>query len=165
MTHAQPTTILVIDDDPACRELIVAMVADQPDLEVVATAPNGMLGAEQAAALAPTLILLDLNMPVMDGFEALPLLKTLAPDAVVVVRSSLDDSDAFEMARTLGASACITKFMSAEELLATLRSVVPCHRAAVLRAGTRWNRACATSSPLRARPKMRPHVNARAIPS
>lgn len=163
MTTSQPTTILVIDDDPGCRELIVAMVADQPDLEVVATAPNGMLGAEQAAALAPTLILLDLNMPVMDGFEALPLLKTLSPDSVVVVRSSLDDADAFEIARTLGASACITKFMSSQELLATLRSVVPRHRAAVLRAGARWNRARATSSPLRTRPAARPQPSAGAL--
>lgn len=108
--------LIVIDDDPASRELVALAVSASPELTLVGEAPNGMLGAELAERLQPDLVVLDLEMPVMDGFEALPLLRQVAPSAVVVVRTNRDDVEARQRALGLGAQTVLPKFLGPCEL-------------------------------------------------
>ena len=81
-------SVLIVDDSADLRELITMVLQKRaPTWRVVGTAPEG----EQAVAVArekqPDLVLLDIAMPVMDGMQALPLIRQAAPDAVVVMLS------------------------------------------------------------------------------
>ncbi|MDR2703538.1 MAG: response regulator transcription factor, partial [Cellulomonadaceae bacterium] len=62
--------VLVVDDHPVVRSGLVGMLAAEPDLEVVGEAENGVTGVQQAAALAPDVVLMDLRMPGLDGVGA-----------------------------------------------------------------------------------------------
>jgi len=63
--------VLIVDDSAVVRKLISTVLAKQSDIEVVGTAANGLLGVEFVRKNPPDLILLDVEMPVMDGIEAL----------------------------------------------------------------------------------------------
>ncbi|MCW2925228.1 MAG: DNA-binding response regulator [Thermoleophilia bacterium] len=118
-------TVLVIDDDYAARLQVELAILASDKLRMVGEASNGMRGAELAEQLHPDIVVLDLSMPVMDGFEALPLLRTMAPGARVIVRSSNDDPDIADRVRRLGAAAFLPKFMRPEELQASIEDAVP----------------------------------------
>jgi two-component system chemotaxis response regulator CheB len=81
--------ILVVDDTSLFRRIISDALALLPDVEVVGTAPNGKIALERAAALAPDLITLDIEMPEMDGLEVLDALKSRGLECGVVVVSAL----------------------------------------------------------------------------
>ncbi len=80
-----PVRILVVDDDPQFRQLVKLVLRKVEDFEIVSEAPDGRTGVDQAQQLRPDVVLLDLMMPGMDGFEALPLIKAAHPGASVIV--------------------------------------------------------------------------------
>ena len=80
--------ILVVDDNTDIRLLIRMQVEYLDGVEEVFEAGNGVEAIEQAGRLQPDLIVLDLDMPMMSGDAALPLLRTVAPAAVLVVNSA-----------------------------------------------------------------------------
>jgi len=82
--------IVVVDDDPAMRELLRTMLNVVPTLRVVAQASNGVEAVAIARILLPDLMTLDLRMPVMDGRQALPLLRDAAPAMRIVVLSAYE---------------------------------------------------------------------------
>ena len=81
--------VLVVDDTPTLRMLTRLALAGT-GFEVVGEAGDGLAGLEQAKALQPDLVLLDLAMPVMDGLEALPLIRAALPQVRVVIVSGFD---------------------------------------------------------------------------
>jgi DNA-binding NarL/FixJ family response regulator len=78
-------TLLLVDDSDTVREILRLVAAADGRLQVVGEAVNGRDGVEAAERLQPDAIILDVAMPVMDGLEALPLLRQRAPNALVVV--------------------------------------------------------------------------------
>jgi len=80
--------VLVVDDSVTVRRLLVDALSVEPDLEVVGTAANGVLALEQLERLHPDLIVLDLDMPVMDGHEFLTRMRRRWPRLPVIVFSS-----------------------------------------------------------------------------
>ncbi len=118
---AHPITVVLIDDTPDIRMLLDATLTQAGGFDVVAEAGNGRDGIEQVRRHQPDLVLLDLAMPVMDGLEALPLIRSAAPDTVVVVLSGYETSRMAQVAVTAGAASYIQKGGSVDEIVSTIR--------------------------------------------
>jgi signal transduction histidine kinase len=118
---AHPITVVLIDDTPDIRMLLDATLTQAGGFDVVAEAGNGRDGIEQVRRHQPDLVLLDLAMPVMDGLEALPLIRSAAPNAVVVVLSGFETSRMAHVAVTAGAASYIQKGGSVDEIVSTIR--------------------------------------------
>ncbi len=102
--------VLVVDDSEDLRELISMVLERHPEgWRVVATAAEGQSAVDQARASQPDLVLLDIAMPVMDGMQALPLIREAAPDATVVMLSGYPFSTAGPGALDAGAHGYLEK--------------------------------------------------------
>ena len=86
-TREHPIRAVVIDDARDIRELL-SLVLTRSGMHVVGEAGDGRAGVEVVRAERPDVVLLDLAMPVMDGVEALPLIRALVPDARIIVLSA-----------------------------------------------------------------------------
>ena len=85
---------MIVDDSAVVRDLVARWIEEDPELEVVARHANGKLAVEDVAFSAPDVILLDIEMPVMDGLEALPLLLRARPEVRVLMVSTLTKRNA-----------------------------------------------------------------------
>ena len=90
----RPIKVMVVDDSAVVRGLVSRWIEEEPGLEVVARHPNGKLAVEDVARSAPDIVLLDIEMPVMDGLEALPLLLKARPGMRVLMVSTLTKRNA-----------------------------------------------------------------------
>jgi two-component system, chemotaxis family, protein-glutamate methylesterase/glutaminase len=106
--RAAPVRVLVIDDSASNRRAITQILESAPNVEVVERAQDGAEGLEKAQRLRPDLITLDLEMPKLDGFAFLRLLKQVAPTPVIVISSYAHRSDVFK-ALELGAYDFVAK--------------------------------------------------------
>ena len=86
---AKPIRVMIVDDSAVVRGLVSRWIEEEPGLEVVARHANGKLAVEDVAQSAPDIVLLDIEMPVMDGLEALPLLLRALPELRVLMVSTL----------------------------------------------------------------------------
>lgn len=89
-----PIGVLVVDDSVVVRGVISNLLNEDPKIEVVGTAANGKIGLEQVARLNPDVVLLDVEMPVMDGLEMLKELRKRDPHRPVIMFSSLTERGA-----------------------------------------------------------------------
>lgn len=113
--------VLVCDDSAQLREL-VRVVLELEGNEVVAEARNGQEAVEQAERHQPDVVLLDLSMPVMDGLEALPEIRRVAPVARVVVLSGFGNRGIVERALALGAKSFVEKGRAPDEIVAAVEA-------------------------------------------
>ena len=89
-THpAKPIRVMIVDDSAVVRGLVSRWIDEEPGLEVVSRHANGKLAVDDVARSAPDIVLLDIEMPVMDGLEALPLLLEARPELRVLMVSTL----------------------------------------------------------------------------
>lgn len=100
---------LLVDDSQLMRDLLRMVLRKDPHIEVVAEAANGQEAIKAAQEHQPDVVFLDIRMPVMDGYEALPGILAAAPDARVIVVSGLDRAQAAPRAFELGAHAFVEK--------------------------------------------------------
>jgi two-component system chemotaxis response regulator CheB len=77
--------VLVVDDSPICRQLIIEALKKDPDLEVVGTAENGQQAIDKTVALRPSVVTMDVDMPVMDGLEAVERIMGEVPTPILVL--------------------------------------------------------------------------------
>jgi DNA-binding NarL/FixJ family response regulator len=117
--------VLIVDDAANLRELLTVLLEVEDDFEVVGTAADGEQALALARQLLPDVILLDLAMPVMDGLQALPGLRALAPAARIVIFSGFEHEALARSALTAGADAYIEKGTSVMQLVAQLRAMRP----------------------------------------
>ncbi len=119
------TRVLVVDDQALVREGFSALLAAQPDLEVVGTAEDGAQAIRQAQRLSPDVVLMDVRMPVLDGIEATRRLMSLPgdrhPRVLILTTFDLDDY-VFEALRA-GASGFLLKDARPAELAGAVRVV------------------------------------------
>lgn len=116
----EPTRILVVDDDPQFRHLVRLVLRNAKDFEFVGEASDGQEGVEQAEKHRPDVVLLDLMMPVLDGFQALPQIRAAHPEVAVIVLTALDADEAAE-GMLLGASGFVEKRHITERLEPLIR--------------------------------------------
>ena len=90
----RPIRVMVVDDSAVVRGLVSRWIEQEPGLDVVARHANGKLAVDDVARSAPDVVLLDVEMPVMDGLEALPLLLKAKPGLRVLMVSTLTKRNA-----------------------------------------------------------------------
>ncbi len=115
--------ILTVDDHPMLREGIAALVASQPDMKLVAEASNGREAVEQYRKHKPDLTLMDLQMPEMDGIEAMGAICREFPEARIIVLTTYKGDVQVLRALKAGARAYLLKGLLRKELLETIRAV------------------------------------------
>ncbi len=96
---------LIVDDSAVYRKILSEILAEQSEIDVVGTASNGEMAIAKAKKLNPDLITMDLEMPIMDGLEALPLLKKNHPDTAIIMVSAHTTSGAKTTMKALQAGA------------------------------------------------------------
>lgn len=106
-----PTRVLIVDDTDSMRELMRRSV-DEHGMEVVGEAVDGLQAVALARETQPDAVILDVEMPVMDGLQALPGLVAAAPHAKVVVFSSRTEEATEQAARARGAAGVFYKGQS-----------------------------------------------------
>jgi DNA-binding NarL/FixJ family response regulator len=115
--------ILSVDDHPMLREGIAALVASQPDMKLVAEASTGREAVEQFRKHRPDLTLMDLQMPEMDGIEAMAAICSEFPEARIIVLTTYKGDVQVLRALKAGARAYLLKGLLRKELLETIRAV------------------------------------------
>lgn len=115
--------ILVADDHPVVRDGLVAMLNTQEDFEVVGQSSNGAETVIQVVELQPDVVLLDLEMPQMDGVEALRRIRASQTDAQVIVFTAFDTDERILSAVQAGARGYILKGAPREEIFKAIRVV------------------------------------------
>jgi len=121
MTH--PIRILVADDHPVVRDGLVAMLGTQPDFSVVGEASTGSEVVQKAALLLPDVVLLDLEMPDMNGVEALQQMRAERPDVRVLVFTAFDTDELIVKAVQAGAQGYLLKGTPRSEIFQAVRVV------------------------------------------
>jgi DNA-binding NarL/FixJ family response regulator len=115
--------ILAVDDHPLFRNGIAALLATQPDMNLVAEASNGREAIQQFRAHRPDVTLMDLQMPEMNGLDALNAIRGEFPDARIIVLTTYTGDVQVLRAMKVGARAYLLKNLLDKELLETIRAV------------------------------------------
>jgi DNA-binding NarL/FixJ family response regulator len=113
--------LLLVDDQAVVRRALRARFGLEPDLEIVGEASSATEALLLAQSLAPDVVLMDVEMPQMDGMAATAALRRFSPQSAVVILSIHDDAPTRERARAAGAVALVEKRGTTEALLAAIR--------------------------------------------
>jgi len=116
-------SVLVVDDHPLFRDGLAGLLATIEDTVVVGLAADGAKAVELTAALAPDVVVMDLNMPGLPGLEAIRQIVRREPRPAVLVLTMVEDPDAVTAALQVGASGYLLKGAAQEEVVAAIRTV------------------------------------------
>jgi DNA-binding NarL/FixJ family response regulator len=117
-----PIRVLLVDDHAMVRRGMRDFLSLHEDIEVVGEAADGAAGVEQAKALRPDIVVMDLMMPNLDGIEATGRIKAVLPDVEVIALTSFIEESRVVAAIEAGASGFLLKDAEADELAAAIRS-------------------------------------------
>ncbi len=115
--------VLIVDDIPETRDHLTKLLGFEKDVEVVGAAASGAEALEMAARLHPDIVLMDINMPEMDGIAATELMAARAPSSAVVMMSVQGEADYLRRSMLAGAREFLVKPFSSDELVASIRQV------------------------------------------
>jgi len=121
--EASPIRILVVDDHPVVRQGVAGLVGGHPDMRVVGEASNGREAIQQFRAHHPDVVLMDLQMPEMNGLDALMAIRDEAPEARIIVLTTYAGDAQVLRAIKAGARGYLLKSALHRELLETIRAV------------------------------------------
>ena len=122
-SNPEPIRVALADDHPLLRQGIAALLADQTDLQLVAEASNGLEAVEQFRRNRPDVMLMDLQMPGMNGIDAMIAIRGEFPDARFIVLTTYTGDAQIVRALKAGARAYLLKSLLHRELLDTIRAV------------------------------------------
>src|SRR6478609_4262755 len=120
---ADQIRVLIVDDIPETRDHLAKLLGFESDIEVVGSAASGREAIELASALTPDIVLMDINMPDMDGIAATERLASEVPTAAVVMMSVQGEADYLRRSMLAGAREFLVKPFSSDELSASIRQV------------------------------------------
>jgi DNA-binding NarL/FixJ family response regulator len=125
-TEERPISVFLVDDVPELRELIRFGIEDDPGFEVVGE--DGRSAIEGISEKRPAAVLLDLSMPDMDGFEAIPEIRNRVPEIAIVILSGFSADRMSDSALERGADGYVEKGTPIAELRRTTRRAVSARR-------------------------------------
>ena len=123
MAKTPEITILTVDDHPLIRDGLAAVIGREPDMRVVAEACDGEEAVERYRAYQPSIVLMDLRMPVMDGVEAIQAIRGEFPGARIIALTTYEGDEDIYQALAAGASGYLLKDMLRTELIEVIRKV------------------------------------------
>jgi DNA-binding NarL/FixJ family response regulator len=116
--------VLLVDDHALLRTGVANIINQEPDLQLVAEAGNGVEAIDAFERHQPDVTLLDLRMPVMEGVEVIRRIRERDPRARVIVLTTYDTDDEISRALKAGAKAYVLKDISADHLISCIRDVL-----------------------------------------
>jgi DNA-binding NarL/FixJ family response regulator len=119
----QITRVLIVDDEPLYAEAISVLLGASEGIEVVGVAEDGQDGIDQAVELQPDLVLMDVQMPRLDGISATRRLRRRLPRTKVLVMTALTGDEYQEQAIQAGADAFVRKFSHSGDLLTAIEQL------------------------------------------
>lgn len=120
--------IALVDDHPLLRQGLAALVADQSDMKLVSEASNGLEAIDQFRINRPDIVLMDLQMPGMNGIDAMIAIRSEFPEARFIVLTTYTGDVQIIRALKAGARAYLLKSLLHRELLETIRTVYAGHK-------------------------------------
>jgi two-component system NarL family response regulator len=123
MTANQRIRVFVVEDHTVVRQGLIALLSSAPEIEVVGFAKDGQDAADRYVSLMPDVTLMDLQMPVMSGVEAIQQIRRTLPAARFIVLTTFDGDEDIYRAMQAGARAYLLKGMGIEELVQAIQAV------------------------------------------
>jgi DNA-binding NarL/FixJ family response regulator len=120
--------ILLADDHVTVRQGLKMLIESQRDMTVVSEASDGTAAVEQARALRPDVVVMDISMPGMNGLVATRTLKSIQPDSVIVILTRHGDDAYLEELLRAGADGYVLKQSAASELVQAIRATAAHHQ-------------------------------------
>jgi two-component system nitrate/nitrite response regulator NarL len=117
-------SILVVDDIDSWRRFVTSTLGQEPSFEIICEVSDGVKAVQMAEQLQPTVVLLDIGLPRLNGIEAGKWIREVAPNAKIVFLSEQLDSDIIQAALKLGAGGYVLKSDAAKDLVAAIHAVV-----------------------------------------
>lgn len=124
MEPAGAIRVIVVDDHPVVRRGMTALLASIDGLQVVGEASTGAEAVREAQLTRPDVVIMDVQMPTMDGIEATRRLAAAVPDTAVLVLTMFEDDETVLAAMLAGARGYLLKGAGQDEILAAVRAVV-----------------------------------------
>ena len=126
-TAVRPVTVAIVEDDAELCERLKRVIGRARSLTFAGSFPNGESALAGLPALAPDVVVMDLQLPGMSGIECIRALRKLLPSARVLVFTMFMDSDQLFDARAAGADGYLLKRMARQEIVATIEQVARPH--------------------------------------
>ncbi len=123
MADTEKIRVLIVDDISDTRENLTKLLGFEPDMEIVGSAGSGQEAIALASTQRPHVILMDINMPDMDGITATEIISNTVPDSPIIMMSVQGEQDYLRRAMLAGAREFLTKPFSADELINAIRHV------------------------------------------
>ena len=117
-------TILIADDSQSVRSIIREFLKDLPGIEICGEAVNGLDAVEKAKKLRPSLVLLDLSMPRMNGAEVASILKKTMPKILIVLFTMQSNKIGRTLASAIGVDAVLSKPDGVRQIVETVNAVL-----------------------------------------
>lgn len=122
MSKQAPVRILIVDDHAVLRKAVRRLLESSSEFEVCGEAENGPQAIKKAAELKPGVVILDIVMPMMNGFEAARKIKEVSPHSQIVILSSYKDKQLIEESRNVGAVCYVPKSDAERELIDAVKA-------------------------------------------
>jgi DNA-binding NarL/FixJ family response regulator len=116
-------TVLLVDDNGPVRKSLRALLERADDIQIVATASNGVNAVEKALSYRPDVAVMDISMPLMDGIEATEHIRECCRLTRVIILSTFDNSEYVRRALEVGAKGYVLKDTAGEELLEAIHVI------------------------------------------
>ena len=121
-TDERPIKVAIADDHALFRAGVKTALSSKKDIELIAEADNGMQLIHLLRHIEPDVILLDIQMPIMDGIQTLPEIRKLRPDAKVIILSMHNDHSMISKLMEIGANSYLTKNSDSETIYQAIRT-------------------------------------------
>ena len=119
-------TILIVDDNTLIRSSLRSWIEGNEDFQVCGEAENGMVAVQKVEEMHPDIVILDLQMPVMDGLEAARKISNIAPDSAMVMFTMHPSRELLKLAQAMGVRDVVSKTdQLSDHLLLALRQICP----------------------------------------
>src|SRR4051794_31241506 len=117
-------SVLIVDDHTIVRQGLKELINSAPDMEVVGEAENGLKALSEARRLMPSIIILDLAMPLLNGIETTRRLRRNSPETKILILSTYHDDQEVQQALEAGASGFLIKETASGDLLKAIRETL-----------------------------------------